>query len=43
MFTPDSERLYPLGIGLDELNIIITIPLDQLIEIVKNDLKEGKL
>ena len=43
MFTPDAEAAYPLGVGIEELNMLITFPLGDLIEKVKNDLKEGKL
>ena len=43
LFTPDAEASYPLGIGIEALHVLVTVSLDQLIEKVKNDIKEGKL
>lgn len=43
MFTPDADAGYPLGIGIHGLDIMVTVPLGDLIEKVKNDMKEGKL
>lgn len=41
IFTP--EDLYPLGIAIEEKNMMITVPPDQLIEKLRDDIKEGKL
>ena len=43
IFTPDDEAGHPLGVGIKALHVLVTFPMDQLIEKVKNDIKEGKL
>ena len=43
LFTPTADVAYPLSVAIPGKNLFITVPMDQLIEKVKNDIKEGKL
>ena len=43
IFTPDDEAGYPLGVGIEALNVLVVLPMEQLIEKIKNDLKGGEL